>query len=755
LYKSTFKYVFHCNGGCEQLFDLQNDPDEMHNIAAQQPDYCARCRAKLATSYQERGLDEALENGALKVLLTQNATRRFEMTFEMTGVNTMMKRALLLGLSLGIATASYAATPPKVLLAQADHAQQLAQVKAGTLKTAQASWWGFDKTDATECLQNAINSGVPKLIVDNTGSDWIVNKPIQLVSHQEIVFKDGVVIQAKKGAFKGKMDSLFAGRKLSKVSLIGEGNATFRMQRDDYANPALYEKAEWRHGIGLWDCSNVIIRGLTVTETGGDGLYLGASGSGFNKNVLVENCNFDKNYRQGISVISAEDLTIRHCKLTNTKGTAPQAGIDYEPNQAGQRLVNCILEDCVLTGNSGGGLDIYAVNLKDSSLPISITVNRCTFAQNSLGVASTITRNADDPAVAHIAFNDCSFDHDRIQMRNALVGSSHYTFTNCTLDYTPIPGKKLTGWRNVPIILTTDQGLEKRAVGGVKFENMRVKGSADLVPLGIRFQGQGNLSDTITGNLLVENNGTSTPFDLAGFIAKERSRLAAINALQPATLHLANLHAPTSGAARQGNSTFYTRNKFTFLQYAKAGESITLNVTARKVYPRETEVELLDPSGKKLQTYTIPYTNKPVPITFTAEQTGIYRLVRTQNFSQRMDVTSANPGNGILLEDGMDFLPLNGKLYFEVPVGVQKFTLGISTDSTADVALLNPAGQEVERHNGIGSLQLFSATRADASDSEIWSLDVSKAVWSVVVHFYGDLNPIVSTNPATLLRSKE
>src|SRR5690242_5134838 len=82
--------------------------------------------------------------------------------------------------ALGICLATTAShADPKVLLAQADTAK-IAQVKSGTLKTANASWWGFDKDDATQCLQDAINSGVSKLIVDNTGSDWIISKPIIL-----------------------------------------------------------------------------------------------------------------------------------------------------------------------------------------------------------------------------------------------------------------------------------------------------------------------------------------------------------------------------------------------------------------------------------------------------------------------------------------------------------------------------------------------------------------------------------------------
>jgi hypothetical protein len=187
------------------------------------------------------------------------------------------------------------------------------------------------------------------------------------------------------------------------------------------------------------------------------------------------------------------------------------------------------------------------------------------------------------------------------------------------------------------------------------------------------------------------------------------------------------------------------------LQYAQQGEAITIDVTIRKIYDRETIVDLIDPSGRKIQSYTIPLDNKPFPITFTAAETGLYRVARTQDFSQYLDITSANPGNGLLTEGSIEFLPLGGKLYFQVPAGVKDFTIGVATDSTADVALVNPDGKEVDRQNNLDSMHLFSATRTDASKSEIWSIDVSKPIWAVMVNMYAPLMPVVSTNPATLL----
>lgn len=125
--------------------------------------------------------------------------------------------------------------------------------------------------------------------------------------------------------------------------------------------------------------------------------------------------------------------------------------------------------------------------------------------------------------------------------------------------------------------------------------------------------------------------------------------------------------------------------------------------------------------------------------------------MRTQPFSQRLDLDSPHPGNGLLADGPLSFLPLSGRLYFQVPAGVAEFGIGISTDSTADVALLDSAGREVARHEGVGDLLLLEGRRDDASESEIWSISISKAKWAVNVEMFAPLLPVVSTNPATLL----
>src|SRR5690606_31893589 len=99
------------------------------------------------------------------------------------------------------------------------------------------------------------------------------------------------------------------------------------------------------------------------------------------------------------------------------------------------RLVNCLLEDCVLTGNTGGGLVIYTVNLTAASLPVSITADRCLMSGNSTGMASTITRSPESFVAGEVVINECTFDRNSIILRNPVVGSAGYLFKNCTLDF--------------------------------------------------------------------------------------------------------------------------------------------------------------------------------------------------------------------------------------------------------------------------------------------------------------------------------
>ena len=157
-------------------------------------------------------------------------------------------------------------------------------------------------------------------------------------SNRKIVFQPGVVVEAVRGAFKNGTASLLTLTGVENVTIEGSG-ATLRMWRDDYANASLYSHSESRMGLQLFGVRNLTVRGLAIESTGGDGIYLAGWGGHVvlpngtrvyvatrneSKDVRIEGVHCRDNYRQGLSVISAANLTVTGSSFTGTNGTCFQ-----------------------------------------------------------------------------------------------------------------------------------------------------------------------------------------------------------------------------------------------------------------------------------------------------------------------------------------------------------------------------------------------------------------------------------------------
>lgn len=119
---------------------------------------------------------------------------------------------------------------------------------------------------------------------------------------------------------------------------------------------------EWGHGVSLLGCSNITLHGVTVRDFWGDGIYIGpgapaAQPARISRNIQVLGCVCENNRRQGISVTGLATGVFRDVICQGTKGTAPESGIDLEPN--GTYVVSDLLiEHCSMLGNKGQGLQM-------------------------------------------------------------------------------------------------------------------------------------------------------------------------------------------------------------------------------------------------------------------------------------------------------------------------------------------------------------------------------------------------------------
>ncbi len=399
-------------------------------------------------------------------------------------------------LFLGMAAAGYA---------EERDAQQIERVKKGELAEANAAWWGFNPEDATEILQAAIDSGAGKVTIPRMPSDWIA-RPLKLHGNLELFFEPGAVVRAKAGEYKNTGDSLFSVEDASDIALRGFG-AVLRMNKVDYQSAA-YKKGEWRMALDIQGCTNVLIEGLRIESSGGDGIYLGATDKQeYCKNVVIRDVVCDNHHRQGISVISAIDLLIERTLMLNTSGTAPQAGIDFEPNRATEQLTNCVVRECVFENNAGGNILVYVKQLSKKSPPLSLLFDKC-IVRNGLDAGVAVGMLDDDAPQGSIEFRDCTIENPgkagafiydksadaavvrfvRCTWRNAWVGKEIKPDTPC-----------------VPLLLSVMHPKQCTKFGGIEFEDCHVYDTVDRPVLKVETFRKGLGIHGLHGVLTVHN----------------------------------------------------------------------------------------------------------------------------------------------------------------------------------------------------------------------------------------------------------
>lgn len=347
--------------------------------------------------------------------------------------------------------------------------QAITAIESGTCDTASVAWWGFEPEDATTCIQSAIDSKASKLVVPYMGMPWIV-RPVKLRSNLEICFEPGVVVLAKKDEFKGKGDSLFTAVNCENISLTGYG-ARLCMNKADYQSDA-YEKAEWRMCLDIMGCSNIRIEGLSLEESGGDGIYLGATEKQpWCANVTIRDVVCLNHHRQGISVISAVNLLIENCTLTGTSGTAPKAGIDLEPNRDNEKMVNVVVRNCTMGENDGAGILVYLKPMRSTTEPVSILFENC-HVRSGRDQGIAVGAIGDDGPCGWIEFRNCTVentDNGGTYVYDKSATAAEVRFVNCK--WNNVATLRRHQKHGAPILISLRRESITKKHGGIVFED--------------------------------------------------------------------------------------------------------------------------------------------------------------------------------------------------------------------------------------------------------------------------------------------
>ena len=631
-------------------------------------------------------------------------------------------------------------------------------VMAGRVKVARASWWGFDPIESTAALQAAISSKAPKLIVDNMGAPWIVS-PIKLVSNQEILFERGVEVRAKRGAFRGTGDSLFRADLQHDISLIGYG-ATLRMWRSDYA-AAPYQKAEWRMALELDSCRNVRVCGLTLAESGGDGIYLGTAKAGVpNRDIHIKDCVLDRNYRQGISVINAANLLIENCVMQCTAGTAPAAGIDFEPNESSE-MIDCVMRNCVTRGNAGGGYAVYVPQLTGKSAPIHLRLENCKSIRDRANALSVSTGNSLAGAVrGAMEFVNCSFVRSGaggVIVANKPVSGCRMVFDNCTVTDVALrtPGA-------APVLLLADRSAT-RSVGGIEFRNCTVKDPLGRQPIHFQDASGGQDPADVTGDLVVVKGRSRAKVSLTAetivrWSGQRQRRMKAIPAFAMQGVRFRPLagNAPTSSLSPD---VALLRDKAAYVLWAEQGQTVRFAVRySHYAYYTGSPIPVIvtGPSGTELKRAEATI-DQQTEVAFTAPETGLYRVYCEPGANYVQTAGSSHPMALDLEGAPAGLLSTVGRFYFFVPPGTKEFGVVVRGGDPGEMVkagVYDPAGKLVAEEDSIAGRHQFVVSPAAEARGKVWSVRLDRPTQGAMEDFSVELQgvpPFLAGSPEAVL----
>lgn len=248
---------------------------------------------------------------------------------------------------------------------------------------------GFVKdgsVDYTLYLQEALNlhdnlvfPAFPILVNDNG---------LVIGSNKTISFLPGAKIILRPSS-KKKYNII----KIDKATNVTINNAVIEGDRQTH----LGTEGESGMGIGIYSSNNITINNPTVSYCWGDGIYLGSAAGAVavNNNVKIYNARLLHNRRNGMSIITANQLLLSAPYAAYSDGVAPMCGIDFEPNSPDNELKNITVLNAVTESNMGPGISVGLRNLYgggNANVDIQFVSPRDNGSAVGLKATATLTR---------------------------------------------------------------------------------------------------------------------------------------------------------------------------------------------------------------------------------------------------------------------------------------------------------------------------------------------------------------------------
>lgn len=228
------------------------------------------------------------------------------------------------------------------------------------------------RSNCTAELQHALDTPDAVDIIVPQGAPIQVDPIFIRKGNRRLILQTGVELVAisMSPAYQRMDASLLSVLHVANVKVVAEG-ATLRMHKLEYLPPH-YKKGEWRATLNIREVSNLTVRGGTYVDAGGDGVFVESSLGP----IVLDGLTTKGAWRNGLSVISAGGgLQVKSCTFSDTNGTAPQCGVDIEPDSSDDLLRGVVFSDVQLLGNKRCGFTLSPTRMINSATPIDLVVD--------------------------------------------------------------------------------------------------------------------------------------------------------------------------------------------------------------------------------------------------------------------------------------------------------------------------------------------------------------------------------------------
>lgn len=282
-------------------------------------------------------------------------------------------------------------------------------------------------TDDTTAIQAAMTAATGQALYFPRGT--YITRQLVVPSNSHFIFDPQTILKAKTGYTANEV--LLAITAVSNVVIDGN-NATIQMIKSEYTS------GEQRHGIRIVSSSNVTINDLRVIDTGGDGFYLGTSDVVTpSRRITLNSCRTYNTRRNGLSIVSATDVWVNGGDYSFSNGTAPEWGIDIEPNLSTDYMENININGVSLRDNAVAGIGVVFSGLGlTASRNVSVNISDIYVENAGIGGGLRIANGPVNKLYGQVVFNNAVVvnpSRNGVLFSNSNNNIPQVTFRNITV----------------------------------------------------------------------------------------------------------------------------------------------------------------------------------------------------------------------------------------------------------------------------------------------------------------------------------